>query len=176
MPERISPWGIYDIFTVQGGAQIFWAVVGDTQWRVFCEAFGFTDLYTDTRLATNNDRVRARAWLLPTLRERLAGQSREALAVVFEREGLPFAPITDPQHLFDDPHLLQTGGLAPMTLPDGRATKVPLLPLMLDGERLGLRRDPPRLGQHGREVLLELGYTEADIAAMVQAGVLALPE
>ena len=33
-----------------------------------------------------------------------------------------------------------------------------------------------RLGQHGREVLLELGYTEADIAAMVQAGVLALPE
>jgi len=176
MPERISPWGIYDIFTVGEGAQIFLAVVGDTQWRVFCEAFGFADLFADTRLATNNDRVRARAWLLPALRERLAGHSRDALAAVFEREGLPFAPITDPQHLFDDPHLLHTGGLAPMTLPDGRATQVPLLPLMLDGERLGLRRDPPRLGQHGRELLLEVGYTEAEVAAMVQAGVLALPE
>jgi len=176
MPERISPWGIYDVFGVQGGAQIFLAVVGDTQWRVFCEAFGFDDLYADTRLETNNDRVRARAWMMPLLRERLAAHTLEELAAVFEREGLPFAPITDPQHLFADPHLLQTGGLAPMTLPDGRATSVPLLPLTLDGERLGLRLDPPRLGQHGREVLLDVGYSDDEISAMVQAGTLALPQ
>jgi crotonobetainyl-CoA:carnitine CoA-transferase CaiB-like acyl-CoA transferase len=176
MPERISPWGIYDVFSVQAGAQIFLAVVGDTQWRVFCEAFGFDDWYADTRLATNNDRVRARAWLMPLLRERLAAHTREELAAVFEREGLPFAPITDPQHLFADPHLLQTGGLAPMTLPDGRATSVPLLPLTLDGARLGLRLDPPRLGQHGREVLLDVGYSDDEISAMVQAGTLALPQ
>ncbi len=176
MPERISPWGIYDVFSVQGGAQIFLAVVGDTQWRVFCEAFGFSDLYADTRIATNNDRVRARAWLMPLLRERLALHTREELSAVFEREGLPFALITDPQHLFADPHLLQTGGLAPMTLPDGRETSVPLLPLTLDGERLGLRLDPPRLGQHGREVLLGVGYSDNEINAMVQAGTLALPQ
>jgi len=176
MPERISPWGIYDVFSIQAGAQIFLAVVGDTQWRVFCEAFGFDDWYADTRLATNNDRVRARAWLMPLLRERLAAHTREELAAVFEREGLPYAPITDPQHLFTDPHLLQTGGLAPMTLPDGRATSVPLLPLTLDGERLGLRLDPPRLGQHGREVLLDVGYSDDEISAMVQAGTLALPQ
>ena len=176
MPERISPWGIYDVFSVQGGAQIFLAVVGDTQWRVFCEAFGFADLYADTRIATNNDRVRARAWLMPLLRERLARHTREELSAVFEREGLPFALITDPQHLFADPHLLQTGGLAPMKLPDGRETSVPLLPLTLDGERLGLRLDPPRLGQHGREVMLDVGYSDDQINAMVQAGTLALPQ
>ena len=176
MPERISPWGIYDVFSVQGGAQIFLAVVGDTQWRVFCDAFGFADLYADTRITTNNDRVRARAWLMPLLRERLARHTREELSAVFEREGLPFALITDPQHLFADPHLLQTGGLAPMTLPDGRETSVPLLPLTLDGERLGLRLDPPRLGQHGREVLLDVGYSDDQINAMVQARTLALPQ
>ena len=176
MPERISPWGIYDVFSVQGGAQIFLAVVGDTQWRVFCDAFGFADLYADTRITTNNDRVRARAWLMPLLRERLARHTREELSAVFEREGLPFALITDPQHLFADPHLLQTGGLAPMKLPDGRETSVPLLPLTLDGERLGLRLDPPRLGQHGREVLLDVGYSDDQINAMVQAGTLALPQ
>ncbi len=176
MPERISPWGIYDVFRVQDGAQIFLAVVGDTQWRVFCDAFNFADLYADTRLATNNDRVRARAWMMPMLRERLATHTREELTAVFEREGLPFAPITDPQHLFTDPHLLQTGGLAPMTLPDGRVTSVPLLPLTLDGERLGLRLDPPRLGQHGREVLLDVGYSDDEISAMLQAGTLALPQ
>ena len=176
MPERISPWGIYDVFSVQGGAQIFLAVVGDTQWRVFCEAFGFADLFADTRLTTNNDRVRARDWMMPLLRERLAERSASELAQVFERHGLPFAPITDPQHLFDDPHLQATGGLAPMTLPDGRKTATPLLPLTLGGQRLGLRLDPPRLGEHSRALLQSLAYSDAEIAVLVDNGVVLAPE
>ncbi|MFM6989716.1 MAG: CaiB/BaiF CoA transferase family protein [Rhodoferax sp.] len=175
MPEKISPWGIYDVFKVKEGAQIFLAVVGDTQWRVFCEAFGFGDLFADARLASNNDRVLARSWLIPLLRERLVERSATELAAVFEQHGLPFAPITDPQHLFDDPHLQATGGLAPMTLPDGRQTATPLLPLMLDGQRLGLRLDPPRLGQHGHALLQSLGYLDAEISAMVDAGVVLAP-
>ena len=176
MPEKISPWGIYDVFKVKDGAQIFLAVVGDTQWRVFCDAFGFADLFADARLASNNDRVLARSWLIPLLRERLVERSATELARVFEQHGLPFAPITDPQHLFEDPHLQATGGLAPMTLPDGRQTATPLLPLMLDGQRLGLRLDPPRLGQHGRELLQSLGYAEKEISAMVNAGVVLAPQ
>ncbi len=176
MPEKISPWGIYDVFKVKDGAQIFLAVVGDTQWRVFCDAFGFADLFADARLASNNDRVLARSWLIPLLRERLLERSATELASVFEKHGLPFAPITDPQHLFDDPHLQATGGLAPMTLPDGRQTATPLLPLMLDGQRLGLRLDPPRLGQHGHELLESLGYGELEIKAMVDAGVVLAPQ
>ena len=175
MPEKISPWGIYDVFKVKEGAQIFLAVVGDTQWRVFCDAFGFADLFADARLASNNDRVLARSWLIPLLGERLVERSATELAAVFEQHGLPFAPITDPQHLFDDPHLQATGGLAPMTLPDGRQTATPLLPLMLDGQRLGLRLDPPRLGQHGHELLQSLGYADAEISAMVDAGVVLAP-
>ncbi len=176
MPEKISPWGIYDVFKVQDDAQIFLAVVGDTQWRVFCEAFGFADLIADTRLTTNNDRVLARPWMMPLLRARLADYSAASLAVTFERYGLPFAPITDPQHLFDDPHLQATGGLAPMTLPDGRQTVTPLLPLTLDGQRLGLRLDPPRLGEHGRALLHSLGYSAPEISALVDAGVVLAPQ
>ncbi len=174
MPEKISPWGIYDVFSVQNGEQIFLAVVGDTQWATFCRAFGFADWQQDIRLTTNNDRVRARGWLIPQMRERMAQHTAAELAAVFEKNGLPFAPITDPQHLFDDPHLLQTGGLAPMTLPDGRETTVPLLPLTLDGARLGVRLNPPRLGEHGAELLHSLGYSEDEIADMQQNGVLNL--
>jgi crotonobetainyl-CoA:carnitine CoA-transferase CaiB-like acyl-CoA transferase len=172
MPQKISPWGVYDVFTVQDGGQVFLAVVGDTQWKIFCDAFGFADLLADARLTTNNDRVRARSWFIPLLRERLAGHTAKALSDTFESHGLPFAPITDPQHLFADPHLQHTGGLAPMTLPDGRETVVPLLPLALDGARLGVRLDPPVLDSHGTELLLSVGYSLEEIARMRQDGIL----
>jgi crotonobetainyl-CoA:carnitine CoA-transferase CaiB-like acyl-CoA transferase len=176
MPERISPWGIYDVFSVLEGEQIFLAVVGDSQWKIFCEAFGFADWFADPRLTTNNDRVLARDWMVPLLRERLAGYSAKVLAAVFEKNGLPFAPITDPQDLFSDPHLIATGGLAPMTLPDGRETASPLLPITLDGQRPGLRLNPPKLGEHGRELLESLGYSAQEVDDLVQAGIVLAPE
>ena len=71
MPSRIAAWAIYDVFTVRDGEQIFLAVVSDTQWAIFCDAFDFGDLKADARLVTNNDRVRARDWMMPLLRERL---------------------------------------------------------------------------------------------------------
>ncbi|MBA3594884.1 MAG: CoA transferase [Polaromonas sp.] len=171
MPDRISAWGIYDVFTVKDGAQVFLAVVSDTQWLLFCEAFGFADLKDDARLASNNDRVRSRDWLLPMLRQRLALHSAAELSGIFEARGLPFAPITRPQELFEDPHLQQTGGLAPLKLPDGRDTTVPLLPLTLDGRRPGVRLSPPALGEHSRELLSGLGYAEADIQRLLAQGV-----
>ncbi|MEO8021753.1 CaiB/BaiF CoA-transferase family protein [Polaromonas sp.] len=174
MPGRISAWGIYDVFTVRDGVQVFLAVVSDTQWQLFCDAFGFADLRADRRLASNNDRVRARNWLLPLLRERLAPRTAAELSALFELHGLPFAPITRPEELFDDPHLQQTGGLAPLTLPDGRTTQVPLLPLTLAGERPGVRLNPPALGEHSRSLLASLGYSEAEVAALVAGGVVAV--
>ena len=159
MPSRISAWAVYDVFTVKGGEQIFLAVVSDTQWAVFCKAFDLADLQADPRLVTNNDRVRARDWMLPLLRSRMAQHSAAELSRVFEDSGLPFAPIVRPQDLFDDPHLLATGGLAAVQLPDGRETQVPLMPITMDGHRPGVRSNPPRLGEHTDALLLEAGYT-----------------
>lgn len=59
-----------------------------------------------------------------------------------------------------------------MTLPDGRATELPALPLALDGARMGVRRDLPTPGQHGADIARTLGYTDADIARLREAGAL----
>jgi crotonobetainyl-CoA:carnitine CoA-transferase CaiB-like acyl-CoA transferase len=168
MPARISAWGIYDIFKVKDGAQIFLAVVSDGAWTTFCDAFGFADLKADERLSTNNGRVTNREWLMPILRERLSVHSADMLANTFETQGLPFAPITRPEDLLDDPHLNASGGLAPITLPDGRETKTVLMPVLLDGQRLGVRLSPPKLGEHNAELLAELGYSAQEIAQLSQ--------
>ncbi len=170
MPDRISAWALYDVFTVKDGEQIFLAAVSDSQWVTFCDAFGFADLKADPALATNNQRVMARPTLMPVLRDRLAGFSAAELSAVFEARGLPFAPIVRPEDLFDDPHLKATGGLADIRLPDGgragETAQTTLLPLMLDNQRLGVRSDPPAMGEHTEALLEGLGYSSGQIKAL----------
>ncbi|OWT55627.1 CaiB/BaiF CoA transferase family protein [Candidimonas nitroreducens] len=163
MPERISAWGIYDIFELAGGEQMFIAATGDAQWRTLCDIIGRADLRADPRLGSNNDRVLARDWLIPELRGTLQHFDATTLARVFEEKSVPFAPITRPEQLFDDPHLLASGGLGRQELEDGTDTPVPLLPISLDGTRLQPRMPIARIGQHTAEVLRELGYAESQI-------------
>ncbi len=170
MPERISAWGVYDVFTVKDGEQIFLAAVSDSQWATFCGALGFADLKADPQYASNNQRVQARATLIPVLRERLAVHSAAELSALFERVGLPYAPIRRPEELYDDEHLLATGGLVDITLPDGeragQRVKTTLCPFTMDGQRLGVRLQPPTQGEHTSQLLVELGYSAAEIEAL----------
>jgi len=170
MPARESPWAVYDVFTVKDGEQIFLAAVSDAQFATFCDILGFADLKADPAYATNNDRVRARPKLMPALRERLAQRPAAELAALFEQAGLPFAPIRRPEDLYDDPHLLATGGLADVVVPDGekagQTVKTTLFPITMQGARLPVRLDPPRFGAHTQELLEGLGYARAEIDAL----------
>jgi len=177
MPARDNPWAVYDVFTVQDGEQIFLAAVSDTQWQTFCRILGFTDLAADPALATNNDRVRMRPALLATLRERLAARPAAELTTLFEAAGLPFAPIRRPEDLYDDPHLIATGGLADVVVADGekagQTVKTTLFPITMDGQRLGVRLQPPKMGEHTQALLQGLGYDETQIEQLRQQATVA---
>ena len=170
MPSRISAWGIYDVFEGKGGEQIFLGVVSDTQWKIFCEAFGLQELENDPRVVTNNQRVMARDWLIPRLQEIFRQYSVRELQDRFEANGLPYAPIVKPEQLFDDPHLNGSGGLAELTTETGEETKVPLLPLTFDGEHLPPRQPLPSIGEHTTEVLRDIGYSLREIEALQRQG------
>jgi crotonobetainyl-CoA:carnitine CoA-transferase CaiB-like acyl-CoA transferase len=144
MSVRTPAWPVYDIFDTEDGGQVFVGVVTDTQWPAFCGAFGLEDLAADPTLATKQQRVGQRSRTLPRIAAAVRGWSKADLMAKCEALGLPFAPIGRPADLFDDPHLNGSGGLVPLTLPDGRALSLPALPVSLDGARpggLGPRRD-----------------------------------
>ncbi len=152
MPDRINAWGVFDLFETSDGEQVFLGVVTDTQWAVFGRAFDLGGLADDPRLASNTLRVQSRAWMLPALRDIIKRRSSKDVQQVFEREGLPYAPIVKPEQLYDDPHLKQSGGLADLTLDTGDTTPVPLLPLLLDGRHLRPRMRLARAGEHDKEL------------------------
>ena len=177
MPDRISPWALYDVFTVKNNEQIFLATVSDAQWITFCDAFGFTDLKVDPALATNNDRVHMRPTLMVELRKRLAKHTAAEITVIFEAKGLPFAPIVKPEELYDDEHLLATGGLADIKLPDGKRAgeiaQTTLFPFTMDGQRLGVRLNPPTKGEHTQGILEGLGFDARRIESLKASGAVA---
>ena len=167
MPDRIRAWAVYDNFKTRDGELVFVGVVTDTQWKVFCEAFGLAGLLADPALKTNPQRVEARPRIIPIVTAIFAGMGKQELMDKCESLGLPFAPIAKPEDLFDDPHLNASGGLTPVTLPDGTKTKVPNLPIEMDGARFGTRLDLPRIGEHTRELLASLGYRGDDVKKLI---------
>ena len=175
MAVKKPAWGVYDIFPTKDGDRLFVGVVTDTQWEVFCREFGAAELAADTRLKTNGDRVKERAWLLPKLEEILRRFDKQELSAKLEAIGLPYAPITRPRDLFDDPHL-NAGGMIETQDPRGTRFKVPGLPLELGGERLGLRNQPPVVSENARELLASLGYASERIDALIAAKVVAAPQ
>jgi crotonobetainyl-CoA:carnitine CoA-transferase CaiB-like acyl-CoA transferase len=163
MPVRISAWAIYDVFETRDADQVFVGIVSDGLWQKFCEAFSLNALAADESLKTNAQRVAQREVLLPQVRELIKRYSKAELVPILERTGLPFAPIGKPEEMFDDPHLAASGGLGPTVLPDGRATRLPILPIEMDGHRPSQGGTLARPGEHTDEVLAAVGYAADQI-------------
>ena len=152
MPAGRRAWGVYDVFTASDDVQIFVGVVTDRQWEIFTGALADPAL-ADPAFASNNLRSAARPSLIPLVQSILGHMPVAAIEALCERAGLPFARINKPWDLFDDPHLKASGGLLPITLPDGRPALVPALPIQFGESRLGVRLDLPTPGQHNDEIL-----------------------
>ena len=177
MPARRGAWAVYEVFQTAGGGQLFIGVTSDQQWTRFVEEFSLHDLAADPRLATNVTRLAERSWLIPSLQEILLQYPQSEIESRCERANVSWAPVGQPKDMFTDPHLLATGGLVDVYVSrfgggDGKVVGLPALPIAFGGERPGITRQPPRMGEHNAEVLTEAGFTPQEIAELTKNGVI----
>ena len=179
MSARRGAWAVYEVFDTAGGGQLFIGVTSDQQWTRFVEEFDLRELAMDPRLATNEERLAERDWLIPALREVIARFPRSQVEERCERCNVPWAPVGQPGDLFEDPHLLATGGLVDVFVSrfggdGGKWAGLPALPVEFGAarERPGVTRQPPKIGEHNAEVLGEAGLTAAEIAGLAERSVI----
>jgi len=98
-----------------------------------------------------------------------------SVAARCDHGGIPFAEVATPKSLFTDRHLLESGALLDIIMRNGERAGLPSLPVTLDSRRLGVRSQPPRVGQHTREILRERGISEERINALEHSGVIVAP-
>ena len=153
MPARISAWAVYELFETAEGGRVFIGITSDRHWQSFCREFERSDLFADTSLATNEARVEARHRLIPELVTLFKALPADEIERRCLGANLPFALIARPEDLFDDPQLNANGSLADTILPGGITTKLPKLPLRIDGDAFALRCNPPQAGEHTHEIL-----------------------
>jgi crotonobetainyl-CoA:carnitine CoA-transferase CaiB-like acyl-CoA transferase len=127
---------------------------------------GRGDWIADPRYATATDRVRNRAELIAEIESITRGQSRKHWIALFDANGIPCGPINNYADAFADPQVLARDMVVEVDHPTlgrlrtpGSAIKMSLTPPIV-------HRRAPLLGEHTREVLLEVGYTDAQIAAL----------
>jgi crotonobetainyl-CoA:carnitine CoA-transferase CaiB-like acyl-CoA transferase len=173
LPARKNAWGVYDVFNTADDKMVFLGVTSDAHWQRFCASFGFADLASDPRLATNAKRCEERGWMLPRLQAAIAALPIEEVCRLAEVANVPWARIGHPADLAHDPQLLANGGLiaaAKSVLGGGGPTvDIPGLPLEFGEERRRtvLKKQPPAIGEHSAAVLAEAGFSKEEVESLL---------
>ncbi len=159
---NISPYDKYPTATVD----VFLAVGNDRTFKRLCIELGDTDLADDPRFRTNADRVTNRPALTERLIPLLQGQDGEALCERLLVKGIPAGPVRDVAAVWQNDHTRHRDMAVEQEGYRGWG-----LPIKFSRTPGQITRQPPRFGEHGRDILKEAGLGEEEITKLLEIGV-----
>jgi crotonobetainyl-CoA:carnitine CoA-transferase CaiB-like acyl-CoA transferase len=173
VPQRLgsanSIYVPYQVFATADG----WAMAGSfggDSWPKFCHALSLPELLEDERYQSNRSRFDHRDKLIPLLEARFAERTTDEWEPHFRAAAALFAPVKTIAEILDSDQVRELGLLQSVDHPT--AGRIPQLgpPLELSDTPAAIRRPPPRLGEHSREVLAEFGVEPGEIEALCADG------
>jgi itaconate CoA-transferase len=170
----ITPYGP---FTAGDGITVNIAVQNDRQWQSLCAVLGLAELAADARVGHNAGRLAHRDLVEGAVAAAAAGRDSASLTAALDAAGVPWGLLNDVAGVAAHPQLAAGDRWIPARLPDGELAAVPAPPFRLgaDGAQPALRDEVPGLGADTRAVLASAGLHEAQIRALLDAGIAAGP-
>jgi crotonobetainyl-CoA:carnitine CoA-transferase CaiB-like acyl-CoA transferase len=163
----ISP---YQAFRTSDG-YVMIAAGNDALFGRLCDALGVKELASDPRFLTNPQRSANNAALVALIEGRTCGHSTAALVELTRKHAVPCSAIRDIAEVVADPQVAAAELIADAPDPELPHYRDLAIPLRMDGVRPHAAETPPHAGEHTREILDELGYSEAEVESLVEKGV-----
>jgi len=144
--------------------RIIIAVGNDRLWARLCKVLGTPELIDDPHFRTNPLRVKNREECVRLLTEILKTRTRDEWISLLAAEGVPCAPISTMEEVFNDPQVLHRNMIVEVDHPTAGKIKLAGIPVKYSDTEAAVKRHPPLLGEHTVEVLSEvLGFDKEKI-------------
>jgi len=144
----------------------------DKHWRNFFAAVGRPELMEDPRFSTYRARIGSVDDLYGFVGETTPGRTTAEWVEICEKAEIPCMPLIDIGDLRQDEHLKAVNMFQEMEHPSEGPTVVVRSPVNFEKTPSSIRTPAPRFGEHGREILAEIGYDRDEIGALESSGAL----
>jgi crotonobetainyl-CoA:carnitine CoA-transferase CaiB-like acyl-CoA transferase len=151
---------------------IFIGVTNEKFWQAFCSALGLEKMADDPRYSGNDGRLTHRDELIDELGSVLIKLPADEILSKLEAAGVPCAPVAEIPEVLENPQVMSRQMFIDMPYPGTGNLKLTRLPGRASGIGPVKTVRAPQLGEHTREIMRQLGYSEIDIDSLTGKGVI----
>jgi crotonobetainyl-CoA:carnitine CoA-transferase CaiB-like acyl-CoA transferase len=159
----------YQVFRCADG-DIALGGANQSNWVRITEVLGHPEWQDDARFAMPAARLANRSELEVLINDALGTRTVAEWVAVFDAAGVPAGPVQDIGQALEHEQTRAVGMVIDADAPGGKTTRALGLPVILDGQATPATGVPPRVGENTRAVLLECGFTSAEVDALIEKG------
>lgn len=161
----------YECFQVKDGF-ISIGIANEKQWLKFCDALGFPEHATDPRFLSMAARLEHHDELRLIINAALAGLTRADVMCRLANLGIAVGPVNSVAEALENPQINAREMVVELTHPEYGPLKLLGIPIKLSETPGACDSAPPRFGEHNREVLRQLGYSDDVISRFAMTNVI----